>query len=112
MYVIYYKSLYNVNSTDVPIMDASNRFIICIVDGNDTGWLVELIWRQLRFFFLVQKLTLIQVASVVVALSDISKTCLSFTFCLSTRVYIHFGAGPKPGLIWRVVAVMATGVKS
>jgi len=52
-------------------MDASDWFIICIVDWNDASRLMELISWQLFLPFFVHKFALIQVASVVVALSDI-----------------------------------------
>ena len=50
-------------------MDAVDRPIIGVVDGNNASWLVELVWRQLCFFVLFQKFTLIQVSYVVVTLS-------------------------------------------
>ena len=50
-------------------MDAVDRPIIGVVDGNNASWLVELVWRQLCFFELFQKFTLIQVSYVVVTLS-------------------------------------------
>jgi len=50
-------------------MDAVDGPIIGVVDGNNASWLVQLVWRQLCFFVLFQKFTLIQVSYVVVTLS-------------------------------------------
>jgi len=58
-------------------MDASDRLIVCVVDWDDASWLIELVSWQLCLFFVVQKFTLIQIASVVVTLSVISDMFLS-----------------------------------